>query len=91
MAQLLLEHGADPKAVSQRGETPYLWAKHNGHEDVAQLLVEAMLKAASEAGPIRRSLAMCSCQTVTFSTPSISAEALGRARVEHSKFCVQRK
>lgn len=38
MAQLLLDHGADPEHVNEDGITPALTALEEGWEDVAQLL-----------------------------------------------------
>ena len=38
LTQLLLDHGADPSAVDDKGKTPAATAREHGHEAVAALL-----------------------------------------------------
>ncbi|KAI8056426.1 ankyrin repeat-containing domain protein [Thamnidium elegans] len=40
MAQLLLDHGADPKRVNEEGLSPAVTALEEGYEDVAKLLAD---------------------------------------------------
>lgn len=40
MAQLLLDHGADPKRVNEEGLSPAATAVEEGYEDVAKLLAD---------------------------------------------------
>ena len=46
MANLLLQANASPTAVDKNGDTPEHDAKHQGHGDLAVLLLEAEQAAA---------------------------------------------